>query len=833
MASCRWCQCCRIPDTCCGVDLHNLFAYSTTKYIVIRDARLGLLHYTLMFFIVVYILVYQLIGNLGYLKFNDAQNTVRLTLQEPTAGCNPNDTGCKDSFTPLSHLPYCCAQNSSCKTNDDGSCSCDYRPAFKDYNCTWMSGTSAAAIRESSIVVSTFTHEYTMTLNTSCFTSYPAAAESCDELYIVQEKAQVFTADVESFTLLIDHSVTSPKSGLATTSRDMQGLLFVGPNGNDGSEATALKDGLCSSAADAVDAPRNGRTTNKAPCYLKPSSAGGLDFFAVGTLLQATGVSLESESYPGSGHSTRYEGITINLNIDYSNSVPWHGLQANISYLYKPSVIPRSTFKTTEVSPLSPDGLHMLKKSLHGLLFEVRAGGQLATFDFTQLLLQLTTSLTLLALATVGVNIMAQYVLRYRHYYSEALYDRTADFDNISFWARRRAGLMEYGYRPNATPSLSFRSERAALASAPVMEFAFSSEVQIISIFCYPHLFPISWLNRKGWVEFSSNSALLLPVMQSGVDSEASTCSTDSVSEEDSLKVQLDRERRKSAEKDEQIRILQIRVKALEMELVRMKSEKVSGETSGFAKVQQELLDELQKRKAVQYELICTGQQVCELQEKLNEQEKMIREMAGPAKSSPPMSSRTTSKHSTTSATSPVNTPRTPHGASFKVAAQRKAVEPSFQPLPPAATVPEVAPGFATPRSAGPVPAASGSPLSPASSGYIATSPSVAVPSSPALTARSVTFTPRSRAASHTTLDGTYAPRVPRVGTEMVRMSSFTNGLSPEQRSRGSFGKPSATNIRVIMPATSPAALTPWWMPVGHAATICAPPGSYRENTAN
>ncbi|CAE7562194.1 p2xA, partial [Symbiodinium necroappetens] len=78
----------------------------------------------------------------------------------------------------------------------------------------------------------------------------------------------------------------------------------------------------------------------------------------------------------------------------------------------------------------------------------------------------------------------------------------------------------------------------------------------------------------------------------------------------------------------EQIRILQIRVKALEMELVRMKSEKVSGETSGFAKVQQELLDELQKRKAVQYELICTGQQVCELQEKLNEQEKMIREMA-------------------------------------------------------------------------------------------------------------------------------------------------------------------------------------------------------------
>ena len=112
----------------------------------------------------------------------------------------------------------------------------------QDYNCTWLSGTSAAAIRESSIVVTTWMHaaelhqhccllltasagrepvqdihsstsefetpaalavpyrpgiiptvlsdkEYDMQLNTSCFTSYPSAAASCDELYIVQDKA--------------------------------------------------------------------------------------------------------------------------------------------------------------------------------------------------------------------------------------------------------------------------------------------------------------------------------------------------------------------------------------------------------------------------------------------------------------------------------------------------------------------------------------------------------------------------------------------------------------------------------------------------------------------
>eukprot|EP00434_Breviolum_minutum_P033180 symbB.v1.2.029359.t1/scaffold3205.1/size61222/1 len=267
-------------------------------------------------------------------------------------------------------------------------------------------------------------------------------------------------------------------------------MLFVGNNGNDDSSAKAIKDGLCQSTSNAVTAPEGGINADRSPCYIPPNLAAGLDYFSIGTLLQATGVTLEGESYPGSGHSARYEGLTINLLIDYSNSKDWHGLQENISYLYKPSVVPQSTFKTTVLSPLSLSGSKRLKKDVHGVLFEVRPSGQLAVFDFTQLLLQLTTSLTLLALATVGVNILAQYVLRYRHYYSEALYDRTADFDNISFLEaqsedqlkqelrdrnlpttgtreRMILRLMEYGYRPSSSRSISRTSlAESAMASA-------------------------------------------------------------------------------------------------------------------------------------------------------------------------------------------------------------------------------------------------------------------------------------------------------------------------------------------------------------------------------
>jgi len=466
----------------CGMDTDDLFAYSTTKNIKIRDARLGLLHYCLMFVIVVYIIIYQLIGHLGYLKFAAAENAVRLTLQEPTVGCNPNDSACMDQFTPIDQLAYCCAQNSSCQQGTDGSCRCDYRPNFKDYDCTWLGGEEAAVIWQSSLMVTTFIHEYNQVLNTSCFSSFPTAGNNCANLWISESGPQVFTADVEEFTILIDHSVQSPSSGLATTSREMKGMLYVGGTGSGFNKAKDIQDGLCRSRKDAVNAPSGGSPTDVAPCYLEPQDAGGLDFFAVGTLLQAMGVSLEEESYPGSGHSVRYEGLTASLVIEYSNSQNWHGLKENISYVYKPSVIPRSTFKTAVLVPQGPSGSQQrLKKDQHGILFEVKAGGELAVFDFTQLLLQLTTSLTLLAMAAVAVNLLAQYVLSKRHYYAEALYENTAEFNHLSFLERQPDAqiqnelrqrnlpdtgskyrmilrLLEYGWTPPAREASSLNS---------------------------------------------------------------------------------------------------------------------------------------------------------------------------------------------------------------------------------------------------------------------------------------------------------------------------------------------------------------------------------------
>lgn len=421
------------PSTMCGYSIDYLCAYSTTKYITIRDARLGLLQCVLTFCIALYILVYQLIMQLGYLKFSIPQNSVRLTLQQPTAYCNPNYDGCRDTFADTDQLKYCCADSCVYNTTDHSqSCRCPYRPDFENYPCTWFSGNDAAWIREGSIMVTTFTHEYTEILNSSCFSHFPVAGNTCDKLWITTSRAKLFTADVEQFTLLIDHSVASPSTGLATTSRELYGMLFVDPQVAPNGKGRTIQDDFCKSRPDAVSAAIGGAPTDSAPCYVTPQSTFGLDYFTVGSLLQAMGMSLEEPSYPGSGHSARYEGLTSDLVIEYSNTRLWHGLQENITYVYRPSAMPHSTFKSSTAASTDHAG-QRLKEDAHGILFQVRAGGQLAVFDFTQLLLQLTTSLTLLAMTTVVVNLLAQCVLQKRGYYNEAMYEETANFANMTF----------------------------------------------------------------------------------------------------------------------------------------------------------------------------------------------------------------------------------------------------------------------------------------------------------------------------------------------------------------------------------------------------------------
>merc|ERR1712176_1620471 len=158
----------------------------------------------------------------------------------------------------------------------------------------YVDGQEATLTMQSSILISTMVHSYEQTLNTTCLNGTTA----CAKLWEWSGEAEKFIFGIENFTLLIDHSVQVDELGISKSSENMRGYLFV--NGTN-----KRQQRLCQMRPDAFSILSNPESlTDKAPCYLVPSNPPGseLDFFSVGTLLNAAGVDLDQKSAPKSNH---------------------------------------------------------------------------------------------------------------------------------------------------------------------------------------------------------------------------------------------------------------------------------------------------------------------------------------------------------------------------------------------------------------------------------------------------------------------------------------------------------------------------------------------------
>jgi len=417
------------PGSICGYDVDDLFAYSTIKRVTIRDARLGGIFYLLTFCIAVYILIYQLVWQGGYLSFATPSNAVRVTLQQPTTSadgepCNPNKASCFDNFTSPSALPYCWEPNRTSQRASGGS-----GGEFKTWNCSYMDGAEVAVIRADSILMTTAVHAYSQHVNPQCDSAFGSrAAPSCSKLWQASDDTLWYVVDPERFTLLIDHAVTTPTSQQQLDPRsDFVGYLYV-----DG--GSQRQDDFCKKHKGVSDFWSEAGASF-APCYVPPSRVGASDFFSIGFLLDSMGMALdESVVDDGEGPEPqlrRYAGMIVTVAIEYHNFRAFHlGVQKGVRYVYKLQAIPGSSYKETRIVTTDYP-TKRVKQDLHGILFELQASGQLATFDFTNMLIQLTTSLALLAVATTVVNLLAQYVLKYSPFYKRAMYTTSPDFSDL------------------------------------------------------------------------------------------------------------------------------------------------------------------------------------------------------------------------------------------------------------------------------------------------------------------------------------------------------------------------------------------------------------------
>ncbi|KAH8069010.1 ATP P2X receptor [Aureococcus anophagefferens] len=382
------------PSHLFGRDVDDVFSYSTIKYVQIRDRRLGLTKLLLTLAVSGYVGLYSLWYEGFYLEKSPLTGACRFTLQQPTQGnCDPTDPGCLNDYGSPADAPYC-AQSA-------------LPYAGNKRTCEFYEQIGAQQTMDSSLLVST--RITTLEQRLVCNATHGPA--TCPQVYDVASERTNYVMAAERFTVLIDHSV------LATSIRHLQGTSSA----LSGRLYVKKSHALCEEYGGSVTM-RGLVETKTAPCYIRPNTTSrGLDFFSLDVLLRADDVSLDDVSYDGKTY--RETGASLIFEITYQNFRGWPGV-GEIFYSYTPMVVRGSSYKYYDaIYAEYRERRHLLNQ--HGIYVEAVQGGELRGrgFSFNNLLIQLTTSLTLFATATVLTDFLAIYVLPDRNHYNDYKYE--------------------------------------------------------------------------------------------------------------------------------------------------------------------------------------------------------------------------------------------------------------------------------------------------------------------------------------------------------------------------------------------------------------------------
>lgn len=388
-----------------GMDCDALFALSAPKTVKIRDKKLGILKHLFILLIAMYIFIYEIGFNNKYLMYHTILPSLRLTFQQPTLdGCSPTSNSCLDKFKDVLTLPYCNISNGGCAVLD---------------------GTSASLITGSQILIPTVVQSLTQDWNSS------SVVGQLTKVWTNREKSPIvkYVAGIVDYTIGFDHSISVPPMDLTLLTTQMNGKLFIQGTG-------LLQNSLCRERSGAATKPVDGILTNKAPCYINPDLAiQGIDIFRVSTILAALNIDIDVDTYGVSTDTLRAKGMTITMEVHYYNVWPSKpgaiggSDYTKVDYVYTLSAL-KAPFKTTQQVWLNYSTQRTLV-TYRGILITVASSSKIGSPEFQALLFTLTSSLALLAVSGVLVNLVAVYFLRFKNYYAAMLVEVSPDFSDV------------------------------------------------------------------------------------------------------------------------------------------------------------------------------------------------------------------------------------------------------------------------------------------------------------------------------------------------------------------------------------------------------------------
>lgn len=480
VSNCLTCHC--LGDKIAGVDVDELFAYSTPRVVKIKDRSLGVTKLLLMFAIFCYIIVFQVAYKGEHFEVDEVEGISRMQWQQPTMKwCNPMHKDCLSNITNAENLPYCRQYMGTEEYKGSEQLTCTNKDA-------WELPVSLPA----GVLMPTHISEYEQRRLcgpdvVECTAKFRFEDEASKDAHLQRGTGEaepvrdVFVADVEQFTVLIDHSFSTASGKLAYDDYAMQGywLDCSGP-GDDcekkpikciHSKCKAMGFELLQETDSDGQRPAPVRSGRRLRTGHEHKDLGLLEDATTEEARQAIGLKTATEQFnvialsdgdvlsiatmlkmarPGSrlkaappggynlddivssdGETRRMRGGAIVVRIDYENAGHWRLFRPKDPPTYTISVTmrPANEFKHLYVSRTEGDGREVTKA--YGQLIIVQQVGRICTFSIMHALIVLMTAMALLGVSNLVTDTLALYVMPRKEQYTDLKYKVSDDFVTV------------------------------------------------------------------------------------------------------------------------------------------------------------------------------------------------------------------------------------------------------------------------------------------------------------------------------------------------------------------------------------------------------------------
>jgi len=364
--------------------ISDFLVYDTVSVVRIKDKRLALLHYACLVGILIYIIIYTVWWNQAFYAYEAPVGTVRINPMAP-----PERTG--DRWKDIADLPYCKYGN---RTSLHG---------YNLLNCKYYDSAIDVFPQavDSSISIATRIKFSTQTTNNTEFDT-PDTAWNDDE----NSTDIYYLADIERFTLQIDHTFFAPTLGIQHNARELPGRFI---NISDSHDEDIGKPIL--------------------PDVEKIGLINVTDIIAVGTLLNAAGIDIDAVSVQ-EGECIRYSGAIFLVVLDYQNSVD-HFFRPNTHYTIHVELINNTEYKAVQAvytKKLQSRTIY----NRHAIHFVFLQTGKLVKFDFQVLLLSFVSGMGMFAFSTLIVDFISTKLLGSKEVVTNLKYKTTTNLTQLT-----------------------------------------------------------------------------------------------------------------------------------------------------------------------------------------------------------------------------------------------------------------------------------------------------------------------------------------------------------------------------------------------------------------